>query len=313
MAAPATAPSRWDVVGLGANSVDTVTLLPASPEPHGPRAKLRILRQTVCAGGQVATALATCARMGLRAAYIGATGHDDNGRRIRHELESRSVDVSGLVVRDATSQFAHILLDEHTGERIVLWSRDDHLALHEGDITAEVIGAARLLHVDDVDQPAAIFAARLARRAGLPVTSDLDRVTDLTEALTREVTVPIFAEHVTTALTGLADQERALRTLRGRHAGLLVVTLGPHGVMALEGDRFHHVPAFDVDVVDTTGAGDVFRGAFIVALLRQWPVDRVLRFANAAAALACTRLGAMNGVPSLVEVERLLGTGSARP
>jgi sugar/nucleoside kinase (ribokinase family) len=120
------------------------------------------------------------------------------------------------------------------------------------------------------------------------------------------VTVPIFAEPVPQALTGEADLERALRRLRRDHAGLLCVTLGDRGAMALEGDAVHYVPAFHVDALDTTGAGDVFRAGFIYALLRGDRPDATLRFANAAAALSCTREGALGSEPTLAETERLM-------
>lgn len=297
----------FDVVGVGANSVDFVNLLPGYPQPHGPFAKMRIREQTICTGGQMTTALSTCASFGLRAKYIGVTGTDDNGGRLRQEMAGRGVDMTDAVIRDARNQFAVILVDESSGERIVLWDRDERLRLRPRDLPAEVIRAARVVHVDDVDQEAAIQAAGLARQAGLPVTSDIDRITDRTEALIAAVSVPVFAEHVPEAVTGIADPERALRKLRARHDGLLCVTLGARGAMALDGDRAVYSPGFQVQAVDTTGAGDVFRGGLIYGLLQRWPVERVLRFANAAAAASCTRLGAMNGVPGLAEVERLLG------
>jgi sugar/nucleoside kinase (ribokinase family) len=303
---------RWDVVGIGANSVDFVNLLPAYPQQHGSFAKMRIRRQTVSCGGQMATALTTCAGLGLRSKYVGVTGTDENGRRVRQEMASRNVDMVDAIIRDAPNQFALILVDESSGERIVLWDRDDRLLLRERELPVEAIGASRLVHVDDVDQEAAIRAAELAREAGLPVTSDLDRLTDRTPVLVAAVTVPIFAEHMPPALTGETDQERALRKMRAGHDGLLVVTLGQYGAMALEGDRVHHAYGFKVDAVDTTGAGDVFRGGFILGLLNGWPVDQVLRFANAAAAVSCTRLGALNGVPTLEETTQLLETGAVR-
>jgi len=120
------------------------------------------------------------------------------------------------------------------------------------------------------------------------------------------VTVPILAEHVPAALTGEDDIPRALRALRRDHHTMIVVTLGTRGAMLLEGDVVHHVPAFEVDAVDTTGAGDVFRGAFIYAMLRGDGPLELLRFASAAAAVSCTREGAMDGVPTLGEVERVL-------
>jgi sugar/nucleoside kinase (ribokinase family) len=293
----------FDVVGLGANSVDYVYRLPQYPRPDSPTAKIRISSHFISCGGQVTTALCTCAAMGLRTKYIGALGNDDNGRLIRDELARRGVDIAHTAVRDARNAFAVILLDDVQGERVVLWDRSSQLELTPAEIDPAAIRDARLLHVDDVDAEASIRAASMARAVGIPVTSDFERVGDRTEALIAAVTIPIFAEHVLEPLTGERDFERALRALRRRHAGMLCVTLGARGAMLLDGDRLHQETAFHVTVVDTTGAGDVFRGAFIAALLRGDAPGDILRFANAAAAISCTRLGAMNGVPTLAEVE----------
>jgi sulfofructose kinase len=297
---------RFDVVGVGANSVDFVYRLPQHPESQGPGAKLRIDQHWVSCGGQTATALATCRSFGLSACYIGAIGADDNGRRMREELARRGVTVDPGVTDAGANQFAVILLDQRNGERIVLWDREDRPPSNAMPLPRHVIATARLLHVDDVDQEAAIRAARIARDAGVPVTSDIDRLTDRTDELIQAVTIPIVAEHVLPAITGESDPERGLRKLRARHDGTLCVTLGAHGAMLLEGDRLVHDRGFTVDAIDTTGSGDVFRGAFIVARLRGDAPDAQLRFANAAAAAGCTREGAMNGVPTPGEVSELL-------
>jgi sugar/nucleoside kinase (ribokinase family) len=296
----------WDVIGIGANSVDYVYRLPAYPQSHGAQAKMRITSHAVTCGGQVVTALATCAAMGLRAKYVGSVGRDDNGTRIRDELERRAVNADEIVLCDAPNQFAVILLDGATGERIVLWDRDERLTAGLRRLPTETLTSARLLHVDDVDQDAAIRAAAIGRAAGIPVTSDIDRVTDRTEELVRAVSVAILAEHVPGGLTGEEDLERALRKLRELQTGQLCVTLGSRGAMLLEGDRLYYEPAFQVEAVDTTGAGDVFRGAFIAAFLRGLTPAETLRFANAAAAVSCTRLGAMNGVPTPDEIAAML-------
>ena len=120
---------RWDVIGIGENSVDSVNLLPGYPQPYGPAAKMRIRERRILCGGQMATAMCACASLGLRAKYVGVTGTDDNGRRIRAELKGRNVDISDLVIRDVENRFAVILVDENTGDRIVLWDRDDGLRL----------------------------------------------------------------------------------------------------------------------------------------------------------------------------------------
>jgi sulfofructose kinase len=304
--------SKWDVVGMGANSVDFVHLLPGYPQPFGSFAKMRIEKQDILCGGQTATAMCACAKLGLKAKYAGVTGTDDNGRRVRRELERRGIDLSDVIIRDAQNQFAVILVDETTGDRIVLWDRDEKLIMRERDIPVESIAAARVLHVDDVDQNAAIRAAHVAREAGVAVTSDIDRITDRTGELIAAVTIPIFAEHVPPQVTGINDPERALRKLRDTHDGLLCVTLGDRGAIALDGDAAHYVPAFQVNALDTTGAGDVFRAGFIHALLRGVATDEVLRFANAAAAVSCTRLGALGGIPELAEVNEMMAAGQVR-
>ena len=297
----------FDVVGVGANSVDDVYRLPEFPRPDSPAAKLRIAHHAIACGGQTATTMCTCTAMGLRSRYVGATGNDDNGRLIRDELRRRGVDTAYVAVRDARNAFAVFLLDETLGERVVLWDRSPQLDLTPAEIDPAVIRDARLLHVDDVDVEASIRAALVAREAGVPVTSDIEQVGDRTEALIAAVTVPIFAEHVLEPLTGEADPERALRRLRQRHAGMLCVTLGARGAMLLDGDRLYVEPACEVAVSDTTGAGDVFRGAFIAALLRGDLPAGILKFANAAAAVGCTRLGAIDGAPTRGEIEAILG------
>lgn len=293
---------RCDVAGLGENSVDRVYVLPAAPATN---VKMEVTSHRISPGGQVATTLCTCAAFGLRTAYIGTFGNDDNARLIRETLGARGVDLSGAQTRDAPNRHAVILLDETTGERTVLWQRDPALVLRPGEVAADTIARARVLHVDNVDEEAAIAAATIARAAGAEVTTDIDQVTSRTAALVEAATFPVFAEHVPQALTGEADPERALRALRQRHAGMLCVTLGRRGAMLLAGSRLHHVPAYAVRAIDTTGAGDVFRGALIHALLRGDDPEAMLRFANAAAAISCTREGAIGGVPTLREVEAL--------
>jgi sugar/nucleoside kinase (ribokinase family) len=297
---------RWDVVGVGANSVDFVNLLPGYPQPFGSLAKMQIRDRRVLCGGQTATAICTCASLGLRSKYIGVSGTDENGRLIRAELKLRNVDITDLIIRDGENQFAVILVDETTGNRIVLWDRDDKLRLRDRELPTEALVAARVVHVDDVDDDAAIRAAKIARAAGVVVTSDIDRLTARTEELAASVTHAIFAQHVPTHLAGTNDLETALRKLRSRLDGVLVVTMGEHGAMALEGDRLFYEPAFSVHAADTTGAGDVFRGGFIYALVHGQPIGQALRTANAAAAVSCTRLGALNGVPTLTEVRELM-------
>jgi sulfofructose kinase len=295
--------SAYDVIGIGENSVDLVYRV---PHLTGAGDKVRATGCRRLLGGQVATTLATCAGFGLRTRYVGTFGNDDHGRLIRSELEQRGIDTSFASVRYAANRHAVILVDQRTGERTIVWQRDPALTLQPEQVTSDMLDGARLLHVDNVDEDAAVAAARLARGAGLIVTTDIDQVSERTPELVAAATFPILAERVPGALTGEADPVRALRAMRRQHDGMLCVTLGTRGSMLLDGDELYHAPAFRVHAVDSTGAGDVFRGALIASLLRGDAPETMLRFANAAAALSCTREGAIAGVPSLADVTHIL-------
>jgi len=297
-----------DVVGVGANSVDFVYRLPSFPSPDSSFAKLRISEHLISCGGQVTTALATCAEIGLSTSYIGTIGSDRNGSLMREELTRRGIDTTYSVARNTANPFAVILLDEDHGERVVLWHRDAAIALSPAEVDREAITAARLLHVDDVDIAASLQAANLARAAGKPVTSDIERTSDDVWELIDAVTIPIFAEHVPAELTGDANLPRALERLRKPHHAMLCVTLGARGALLLAGHEVIHEPGLNVQAVDTTGAGDIFRGAFVSSLLGGDSPRDIVRFANAAAALSCTRIGAMRSVPSAAETSQAMDT-----
>lgn len=298
------------IVGLGANSVDFVCTAPGAPSATGPASKLRLARHRLSCGGQVATTLSACARFGLATRYIGAFGNDANGTLIREELTRRGVDLAHVVTRDAPNQFAVVIIDDSafiagssaSGERIVLWDRNDALQLTDAEVTAEAITGARVVHVDDVDVRASIRAATIARSLRIDVTTDIDRVVDGIDELVHLATHPIFSEHVAAELTGEPDPERALRKIRKLHNGLLTITLGANGAVALDGAALLRVPGIAVKAVDTTGAGDIFRAGFIYGLVEGWPTERVLRFANAAAAASCTTSGAIDSAPDLASV-----------
>jgi sugar/nucleoside kinase (ribokinase family) len=306
--------SRFDVVGVGANSIDFVCRLPFYPEPSGPNSKLGIRSYDKSPGGQSATVLSACAALGLRASYVGTVARDENGALILDALRRRGVDTSRAIVRAGANPFAVILVADDAavhGERIVLWKRPEEMRLTPADLPADVAAGARFVFVDDVDMDAAVAAGKAGIAAGLPVTTDIEAVKPGTERLIDAVTIPIFAEAVPHALTGEADPEAALRMLRHRHGGLLCVTLGARGAAALDGDRFLYQPGFAVDAADTTGAGDVFRAGFIYAMLRGDAPEGILRFACAAAAVSCTRRGAINAVPSLDDVNALLSASAS--
>ena len=306
--------SRHDVAGLGQNSVDLLALLrefPASNSKH------RIERFARLPGGQVASAMVCCARLGWRATYLGRFGDDELGVIGRDSLSSAGVDISAAeVVPGALNRFALILVDGRTGERTVLWDRDARLALTPADVRGDAIREARVLLVDCDDVDASIEAARVAREAGVITVIDVEVLLPGLDSLLPLIDIVIASEGFPEQLTGEQETGRALARLEAElKPALACVTLGPHGSLARCEGREIRTPGFHVHVVDSTGAGDAFRGGFISALLQsggQGDVASLLRMANAVAALSCRRPGARDGLPERDEVEALLaGAGVA--
>lgn len=298
---------RFDIVGLGENSVDLVLSVPEPPTIAGAANKVRILDREVRCGGQTATAVTAAARLGLRAAYVGAFGHDEYSTVIRSSLKRDGIDVSHAQVREAPNRYAVILIDRRTGERMVLWDRDPRLALEADAVPDALIESTRILHVDVTDPVASIAAARRARERDVLVTTDVDRLDDNAHDVLKTATHAIVAEHVPLEMTGIDDLDTAVRAMRQTIAGVIVVTRGAKGSMALDTDgTIVYEAGFPVATQDATGAGDVFRGGFAYGLVQGWPIHMVLRFANAAAAISVTRHGAIDGAPRRDEVEPLV-------
>ncbi len=301
----------FDVAGFGLNSVDLLAVVAEHPAVNS---KQRLQRATRLPGGQIATAMATCAKLGWRASYVGTFGGDDIGTLSRDSLVDAGVDVAASrTIKSATNQFAIILVDARTGERTVLWDRHPDLAWDPADVPRTAVTAGRLLIVDCHETAAATQAARYAREAGVPTIVDVEKVRPGIAELLQQIDVIITAQDFPCALTGYEDLGRALAVMADEfRAPLVCATLGEHGSLARCGGREIRTPAFQVDCVDSTGAGDVFRGAFAAGCLRAAgaDVEDILEYANAVAALNCRALGARGGIPTPGEVDDLLG---ARP
>ncbi len=298
----------FDVVGIGLNATDIVIEVPRYPEFNS---KVEFGQAVWQAGGQVATALVVCRRLGLRAKYIGSVGDDACGRFQLESLQREELDLTDVrVVPDCPNQVAYIVVDGQTGERTILWRRDPRLAIDPASLRVEMITCGRLLHVDGHDTAAVAWAAAMARRAGIPVTADVDNIYPGLEALLGHVDYLIASAEFPSAWTGETDLFRALERLRAQfRMKLAAATLGQDGVLALTAEGFMYRAAYRVPCRDTTGAGDVFHGAFVFALLQNWPLVRILDFSCAMAALNCTALGARGGIATQAEAERLMAHG----
>ena len=301
---------KADLVGVGLNAIDTLI-----PVAHYPArgTKVEIRPTTVLPGGQTDTAVVACQQWGLRTRYIGKVGGDSAAALHAAEFSRLGVEAHLLTAPDCPSQQAFILVDD-SGERTVLWRRDSRLTLRAEELRRDWIVNARALHVDGHDTAAAAQAAAWARVAGVPVIADLDELYPGVEALLQSVDYLITSRDIPGKLASTGDLKKSLSAVHHRFGcRLTAATLGTDGVFAWDGAQFHYAPAFHVDTVDTTGAGDLFHAGFIYALLQGWPLPKQLDFACAAAALNCMAVGARGGIVSVEVIDRLLSTGSRHP
>jgi sulfofructose kinase len=293
-----------DVVGLGENSVDLVAVAPRFPRPDS-KQTLDSLSSLV--GGQTATALVACARLGWRARYLGGVGDDEAGRRVLEALQGEGVDVQVRSRPGTSTRRAIIVVDARTGRRAVLEHRDPTVALRPDDLDSALVTSGRVLLIDARDPTVSGAAAIMAKNAGVPIVLDVEAPAPGVEALLRLVDVIVATASFPTAMTGV----RAIGTAIARLAGMsgsaaVIATLGPEGSLAWLEGREVRTPGFRVRAVDTTGAGDAFRGGLIAGWLGAGPETRpaaVLEYANAVAALNCLGFGAQAGLPTRREVE----------
>jgi sulfofructose kinase len=299
----------FDVVGLGLNAVDFLCVVPHFPHFDS---KLRMLDFRQAGGGQAATAMVACQRLGLKTRYVGKTGGGDFGDYSRRSLEQAGVDTEGmLVVPDARNQCAFILIDDQTGERTIIWDRDHRLVMHPREVPRDIIASAKVLLIDGHDAAAAVQAARFAREEGMLVMMDAERISDETAELVSLSDIVIGERQFPERFTGCTRMHDALTHIAGRGPRVAGVTLGKEGACVLCDGRFHHSPAYEVACRDTTGAGDVFHAAFIRALFEDWDLARCLAFSNAVAALKCRDLGGRAGLPTFSEAVTFMESGTS--
>ncbi len=301
----------FDVVGVGLNATDTLLLLPKFPAYAG---KVPFEAEILSPGGQVASAMVACARLGLRVKYIGTVGDDLRGQVQMQSLQTSGINLDHVEIREnCPNQTAYILIDQTTGERTVLWSRPDCLRLSPESITPEKITCARLLHIDGHDTPAVARAAHIAHENGIPVTVDVDTIYHGFDEVLPNVDYLVGSSEFPVQWTNERDPFKALALIRKEYGmRVAAMTLGAHGSLALASEGYVYSPAFVVNCVDTTGAGDVFHGAFCYAVLQGMSIRDTLEFSNAMAALNCTALGARGGVGTVEQARALMGRAERR-
>ncbi|HTF99229.1 MAG TPA: PfkB family carbohydrate kinase [Nitrospirota bacterium] len=294
------------VVGIGQCAWDVLAIVDRIPEAD---TKKEVLVWEEQGGGPVATALTALSRFGIPGTFYGVIGDDREGASIRQSLLDEGVDVRGLVRRfQASSQTAFIAIEKAMGTRTIFWKRPTGDPLTPDELPTDFLDSADFLLLDGLMNNVSLFAARAARKAGVPVMLDAGRVREGMLELARTSDYVIGSEEFARDLGWRDDAEAFRQNADTLSTGIVTITLGSRGSVTYAQGEIIFCPAFAVEVVDTTGAGDVFHGGFLYGLLQKWPLMDTLRFASAAAAMKCRKLGGRKGIPGLEEVFEFLKT-----
>lgn len=299
---------EFDAVGFGLNAVDHLIVVPAYPSFD---TKTRLTEHLQAAGGQTASAMVGLQRLGMRTAYAGRFGSNTEGQFGLAALKSEGVNADfAETVEGARNQVAFIIIDARSGERTIIWDRDERLAYSAGEAPVEAAARGRVLHLDAHDPPACARMARAARAAGTIVSADIDNIYEGLPELLPLIDILITSKEFPHRLTGIGDERASLVELKARYGSSIVgMTLGERGALVYHENMFLESPAFAVPggCRDTTGAGDAFHAGFLYGLLHNEEIETCMRLANAVAALKCRSLGARTSLPSAAELKDFTG------
>lgn len=298
---------KFDAVGFGTNAVDHLINVPQFPRQES---KVEYTAHTILPGGEIASTMVGLQRLGFKTAYAGRFGNDAAGEIGISSLVDEGVDVSSCqTTENAETQSAFIFIDERTGERTILWRRDEKLSYLAQDAPTQLAADARVLHMTPHDTDACIAMAQVARENGTIVSLDIDNIFNGTENLLPLVDILLASADFAKRMTGIDDLRDGLSQInKNFRCAVVGSTLGAKGSLILCGGEFLETAAFDVPggCQDTTGAGDAFRTGFLFGVLSGMSVDESARSANAVAALKCRKIGARTALPTTEELNDVL-------
>jgi sugar/nucleoside kinase (ribokinase family) len=298
---------EFDAVGFGLNAVDHLIVVPEYPAFD---TKVRLLEHKQSAGGQTATAMVSLRRLGLKTAYAGRFGSDSEGQFGLKSLVDEGVNCDfAEVIENARNQIAFITIDARSGERTIVWDRDDRLAYKPEDAPLKFGSLGRVLHLDAHDPLACVGVAKAAKESGTIVSADIDNVYEGLPELLPLIDILIGSKEFPHRVTGITDERAALIELHERFgcavAGMTIGAVG--AVVYCEGEfiesRGYPAPG---GCRDTTGAGDAFHAGFLYGLLTGADIETSLKFGNAVAAMKCSALGARTALPTRTQLQEFL-------
>lgn len=269
-----------------------------------------ILNYKVEGGGLTATALVAASRLGAQTVMLGRIGDDEIGDQIVQSLQVEGVDTSHIIrVTGAKSYFSIVHVDAETAERTIYGRREENIDCPTELIPLDVISRADALVMDPHWIDGALVVARKARELGIPIVLDSDLKPQLIDQIVEIVKMsdyPIISRNAAFRFAGTTDCSVAARKIHALGPKTVIITCGSDGTYFSDEHEDGFVPAFAVEAVDTTGAGDVFHGAFAFALTQKWSLKQAIVFASAVAAIKCTHIGGRSGIPTLEQTLQFL-------
>lgn len=296
-------PKSFDIVSFGICAVDFLGLVAKYPQP-GEKIPLEAFSKQ--GGGLAGTALTAAARLGAKTAYIGKFGRDEYSRFLLEEFQKDGVEAGHVILADgAQPPVSFIHVEKDTGERRIAryWKEFD---LQPNELNRAVIQNSRILFLEHHFVAAGIAAAKWIEEAGGLVVVDAERIVPGLHEILQLADYLIVSQKFASQQTASNNPEKAALMLQQKYGGVAVVTAGEAGAHCRTPEHIFYQPAFQVDVVDTTGAGDVFHGAFMAGLIENWPLPKILEFSAAVAAMKCRGLGGRAMIPNREEVEKFL-------
>lgn len=290
---------KFDVVGLGFSTLDILGSIDEFPTAGSLVESPAFVEE---GGGPAATAIVALARLGVNTTLVGVLGKDDRAETIERQLRREGVDTSYLFMREGQiSPLSFILVDGKSGERTIVYSWGTVEKMRIEEVPLEVIRQAKVLHVDGFHVAAQVYAAKHAAARQIPVVLDAGVMFEGMDELVRCSDHVVSSRAFAAEFTGETDAEKAARKLYTITGRTSIVTTGENGGFCVSSEAEFSYPGYTVEAVDTTGAGDVFHGAYVYGVLQGWPLKKTVNFSRIVAALKCRHMGGRSGIPNLAE------------
>ena len=294
----------YDCLGLGICAADYLCIVPKYPELDE---KTETLEFSYQGGGPVATALVTLARLGFKTSFIGRIGNDADGEFVLKQFADEGVDTTGIIIdKKMPTNKAFIWIDKQSGKKSIVLNGKSYLPVTAEEIQVDFIRSLKYLLIDGRDTNGTFEIINWVKGKGADIVLDAGSPRHKMDLMLSLVDYPIVSESFCHKYLKIDNYETAVNKLLKFGAKAAVVTCGDKGCYGADKTGFYFQKAFEVSVVDTTGAGDVFHGAFIAGLLKKWNLPRVLKFASAVAAIKCRQIGGRKGIPDFKIVKEFL-------